>query len=83
MEQDKKPRKHTTPRKQKATTMPHKIKDNIFKTVFDEPRLFVEFLENFIPIEALKYISPDDIDDISERYTPLFSDNKDSDRYAP
>jgi hypothetical protein len=59
--------------------LPHKIKDNIFKTVFGEPRLFVEFLENFIPIDILKNISPDDIDDISGRYIPLFSDNKDSD----
>ena len=78
MDQDKKPRKQRKSRKSE-TTMPHKIKDNIFKTVFQEPKLFVEFLENFIPIEILKNISPDNIDDISERYIPLFSENKDSD----
>jgi len=75
MEQEKKRRK----RKEPATTLPEKAKDNIFKTVFGEPRLFVEFLDNFIPIEMLKNIKPEDVEDISERYLPLFTDNKDSD----
>ena len=66
-------------RRKKTTTLPHKVKDNIFKTVFGEPNLFAEFLGNFIPIDILKDISPGDIEDISERYMPLFSDNKDSD----
>ena len=78
MEQGKKPRRPRKPRDSK-TAVPENIKDNIFKTVFGEPKLFVEFLENFIPIDVLKNISPDSIEDISERYLPLFSDNKDSD----
>jgi hypothetical protein len=57
----------------------HKIKDNIYKTIFAEPELFLEFLENFIPIEILKNLSPENIEDVSERFLPLFSDNKDSD----
>jgi hypothetical protein len=78
MDLEKKPRKKSE-RSKPETRTPHKIRDNIFKTVFGEPRLFAEFLENFIPVDILKNISPDDIDDISERFTPLFSDNKDSD----
>ena len=80
MEQDKMPN-NKKPRKKRepTTTIPENIKDNIFKTVFGEPKLFVEFLTNFIPIDILKNLSPDQIEDISERYLPLFSDNKDSD----
>jgi hypothetical protein len=73
MDQEKKPRERKTAAKA------HKIKDNIFKTVFDEPRLFVEFLKNFVPIDILKDITPDDIEDITPRHLPLFSENKDSD----
>ena len=76
--QETKPRKEKEPHKTEPAT-PHKIKDNIFKTVFGEPQLFAEFLTNFIPIEMLKGLKPEDIKDISPRYLPLFTDNKDSD----
>jgi len=58
---------------------PHKVKDNIYKKIFAEPELFVEFLESFVPVDALKNLSPENVEDLSERYLPLFSDNKDSD----
>jgi hypothetical protein len=45
----------------------------------NEPDLFVEFLRDFVPIELLKEVSPDDIEDMTERFLPLFQDNKDSD----
>jgi hypothetical protein len=54
-------------------------KDNSYKLIFGEPEMFMEFLNNFIPIDILKNIKPDDIEDISERFIPLFSENKDSD----
>jgi hypothetical protein len=57
----------------------HKIKDNLYKTIFSEPELFLEFLENFIPLDIFKNIRPENIEDVSERFLPLFSDNKDSD----
>jgi hypothetical protein len=57
----------------------HKVKDNAYKLIFGEPEMFIEFLDSFIPIEMLKHLKPDDIEDISERFLPLFSDNKDSD----
>ena len=57
----------------------HKTKDNIYKKIFGEPAIFVEFLNDYVPIDLLKGLNPSDIDDISERYLPLFSDNKDSD----
>jgi len=57
----------------------HKAKDNTFKLILHEPELFIEFLRDFIPIDILKDISPVDIEDITERFLPLFDENKDSD----
>ena len=57
---------------------PHE-KDNIYKTIFAEPELFIEFLENFISIDILKNLTPENVEDITERFMPLFSDNNDSD----
>ena len=57
----------------------HKAKDGGFKSILSEPELFVEFLHDYIPIDMLKDVSPEDIEDISERFLPLFQDSKDSD----
>jgi len=57
----------------------HKLKDNAYKLIFGEPEMFVDFLKNFIPIDILRHVKPEDIEDITERFLPLFSDNKDSD----
>ena len=57
----------------------HKAKDNSFKLVLSEPELFVEFLRDFVPVDIFKNITPSDIEDISERFLPLFDENKDSD----
>jgi len=58
---------------------PHNTKDNIYKKVFGEPQIFAEFLNDFIPIDILKGLKPEDIRDITPRHLPLFLDNKDSD----
>jgi predicted transposase/invertase (TIGR01784 family) len=63
----------------KTTPVIHKVKDNSYKNIFAEPELFVEFLECFIHIDILKGVTPKDIEDISERFIPLYEDNKDSD----
>ena len=57
----------------------HKVKDNCFKLILKEPELFVEFLKDFVPIDILKNVTPSDIEDITERFLPLFDENKDSD----
>ena len=57
----------------------HKAKDNSFKLIFNEPELFIEFLKDFVPVDILKDVSPTDIEDITERFLPLFDENKDSD----
>jgi predicted transposase/invertase (TIGR01784 family) len=57
----------------------HNARDNSFKMIFGDHRLFSEFLKDFINIEILKDIEPEDIEDISERFIPLFQNNRDSD----
>jgi len=57
----------------------HKAADNSFKLIFDNHRLFAEFIKDFIHIDILKDISPEDIEDISERFIPLTSNSRDSD----
>ena len=54
-------------------------KDNGLKLVLGEPELFVEFLRDYVPIDMLKDVKPTDIEDITERFLPLFQDSKDSD----
>ena len=56
-----------------------KVADNSFKRIFADHGLFLEFLRNFIHIDVLKSVKPEDIEDISERFLPLFQENRDSD----
>jgi predicted transposase/invertase (TIGR01784 family) len=55
------------------------VKDNSFKLILGDHRLFAEFLRDFIPVPILKDIDPDDIEDLTERFLPLFQDNRESD----
>ena len=57
----------------------HKTKDSAFKLIFDEPELFAEFLREYVPVDILKDITASDIEDLTERFIPLFQDSKDSD----
>jgi predicted transposase/invertase (TIGR01784 family) len=57
----------------------HKAKDNSFKLILSEHELFVEFLRDFIKIDMLNDVQPADVEDVTERFLPLFQDNKDSD----
>ncbi|MDR0817233.1 MAG: Rpn family recombination-promoting nuclease/putative transposase, partial [Clostridiales Family XIII bacterium] len=56
-----------------------KAKDGSFKVIFNEPEFFAEFIRDFVDIDILKDIEPSDIEDISERFLPLFQEGKDSD----
>jgi hypothetical protein len=54
-------------------------KDNSFKQILGNNQLFAEFLRDFIPIDILKNVAPEDIEDVKERYTPLFQESRESD----
>lgn len=57
----------------------HNVLDNSFKLIFDDHRLFSEFIRDFIDIDILKGICPEDIEDLSERFIPLTRNSRDSD----
>ncbi|MDR0875856.1 MAG: Rpn family recombination-promoting nuclease/putative transposase [Clostridiales Family XIII bacterium] len=57
----------------------NKATDNSFKVIFGEPVLFVQFIRDFIDIDLLKGIEASDIEDVTERFLPLFEEGKDSD----
>jgi len=57
----------------------HNTIDNSFKLIFDDHRLFADFIKDFIHIDILEDIKPEDIEDISERFIPLFQENRDAD----
>ena len=57
----------------------HNVVDNSFKLIFDDHRLFSEFIRDFIKIDILRDISPEDIEDLSERFIPLTRNSRDSD----
>ena len=57
----------------------HNAADNSFKLIFDDHRLFADFLRDFIHIDILKDVRPEDIEDMRERFIPLFQESRDSD----
>ena len=56
----------------------HNAKDNSLKKILSEPELFVDFIKDYVKIDLFKDIKPTDIEDMTERFLPLFQDNKDS-----
>ena len=57
----------------------HKARDNSVKAILAEPELFVEFIKDFIPMEILQDISPEDVEDVTERFLSFVSEQKDGD----
>ncbi len=57
----------------------HKAKDNSLKIILADHQLFVEFLRDFVPLEIFRDVTPTDVEDITERFLPLFQENRDSD----
>jgi hypothetical protein len=57
----------------------HDAKDNSFKLIFANHELFAQFLRDFVPIDLLKAVKPEAIEDMGERFLPLFQEARDSD----
>lgn len=56
-----------------------RTRDNGAKLVFDDPVLCAQFLRGYVDIDLLKNVQPEDIEDISERFLPLWQEGRDSD----
>lgn len=55
------------------------VRDISSKTVFDNPVLCAQFLRDNINIPILKNVTPEDIEDVSERYRPYLGMEFESD----
>lgn len=56
-----------------------KMHDNAAKLVFGDPTLCAQFLKSYTDIPLFKDIKPEDIEDISSQFLPLFQESRDSD----
>jgi hypothetical protein len=61
------------------TKVPRETKDDGFKTILGNPFLFVQFLRDFVNIDILKNVQPEDIEDISERFVTMGLDSQEGD----
>ena len=56
-----------------------KVKDNAAQTVFGDPILCAQFLRGYTNIPALKDVQPEDIEDVSSKFLPMFQESRESD----
>ena len=56
-----------------------KFKDGSSKIFFKDAILCAQFLKDYVEIPILKDIKPEDIEDVTERYTPLFTSEREAD----
>lgn len=55
------------------------LKDNTSKLIFGDATLCAQFMRDFLDIPILKNVKPEDIEDVSERYLPIFTSERESD----
>lgn len=55
------------------------IPDNGGKIIFENPLLCSQLFKNYVDMEALKNIKPEDIEDVTERFIPMFTEQRDAD----
>ena len=53
--------------------------DNAAKIVFGDPVLCAQFLKGYTDISLFKEIKPEDIENVSSHFLPLFQESRDSD----
>lgn len=69
----------TRQKKKKRIVQNTKARDNGAKLIFDDPVLCSEFLRGYVDVELLKNVQPEDIEDISERFLPMWQEGRDAD----
>lgn len=57
-----------------------KIADSSSKIIFEDNTLYAQFLRDYIEFPCFKNIQPEDIEDVSEQYIPLFAEERNADR---
>ncbi len=57
-----------------------KTADSSSKIIFEDNILCSQFLRDYIDLPYMKEIQPEDIEDVSDQYVPLFSEERNADR---
>lgn len=57
-----------------------KVADSTGKIIFEDNVLCSQFLRDYIDLPYFKDIRPEDIEDVSEQYVPLFAQERNADR---
>lgn len=56
-----------------------KVKDSSAKMIFGDAILCAQFLRGYVDIPLLKDVQPEDIEDVTERYVHMFTEERNSD----
>lgn len=56
-----------------------KVKDSSSKIIFEDPVLCSQFLRGYVDIPILKDVQPEDIEDVTERFVHMFTEERNSD----
>lgn len=67
---------HSGKRKQLTNSKPH---DSSSKLIFGNAELCSQFLRNYLDMPILKNVRAEDIEDVTERYIPMFTEERNSD----
>ena len=77
----KKNTKDTDSKTKNSIILNSRLPDSSSKLIFDEPLLCAQFLRGYIKgIPCLRDVQPEDIEDVSAQFVPLFAEERDSDR---
>lgn len=56
-----------------------KVKDSSAKIIFKDAALCAQFLRGYVDVPLLRDVQPEDIEDVTERYIHMFTEERDSD----
>ncbi|MBQ9142008.1 MAG: hypothetical protein IJX63_09490 [Lachnospiraceae bacterium] len=56
------------------------VRDSGSKVIFDEPVLCAQFIRDYVDLPYMKEVRPEDIEDVSSQFVPLFAEERNADR---
>lgn len=71
--------KKQSTRQENAQITNSKVHDSSSKLIFGNAELCSQFLRNYMDMPILKNVKAEDIEDVSERYIPMFTEERNSD----
>lgn len=66
-------------KKQSSIILNRELKDSSSKIIFDDSEWCAQFLNDYVPIFHFGRIYPEDIEDVSEQFVPLFENERNAD----